>query len=149
MRGLRFGDVAEPLAYLLQRRDVFAVIVERWRSERRFDFSARRQEPELVGGDGRLDRRFLAPVRQQLVERARIHHRAGQPVMSDLSAFLDDEDFERASGRLRELTESNSAGKARRARSYEENVDFQLIALRHRGLVTRQRSGLLKYRGPR
>ena len=45
-------------------------------------------------------------------------------MISDLSALFNDEDFERASGRLRELTEPNCTRKARRPRSYEENVYF-------------------------
>ncbi len=53
------------------------------------------------------------------------------------AALFDHEDLERTTGRLRQLTESNRAGKTCRAGPDEEDVDFESIALRHRGLVAR------------
>src|SRR5579863_1953350 len=51
--------------------------------------------------------------------------------MADLAALLDDENFERATGRLRQLPEPDGAREAGRAGPDEQDVDFERIALRH------------------
>ncbi len=133
-----FRALREPDAHLLQRGDVLSVIVQRRRRKRRFDLAARRQEPEFVTGHRRFDRCTLAPLRQQLVERARIHHRAGDAVIADLGGFFDHEDLECASGLLREPAEPNRARQARRAGADEEDVYFKLVAFGHTATYARR-----------
>jgi hypothetical protein len=86
----------------------------------------------------RFYRRTLAPLRQQLVERARIHHRAGNAVIANLGGFFDHEDLERASGLVRELAEPNRARQARRAGTDEEDVYFELVAFGHTATYARR-----------
>ena len=105
-----FGLLAQPLAHLLQRRDVLAVIVERRRRQRRLDLPAFGKKPQLVARHRRFDRRAREPVGQQFGNRARIHHRAGDAVIADLGRFFDDENLELASGGFRQLAEPDRAG---------------------------------------
>ena len=113
------GLVAEPLGHFLQRRDVLTGVTQRRRHERRLDFSARSQKPQLVAGDRRLDGGTFAPIGQELVERAGIHYRTREPVISNLAALLDDQDLERAPGGLRQLSESNGSRQPRRTGAYD------------------------------
>ena len=58
-------------------------------------------------------------------------------MISDLGGLLDHQNLERASRLLRELTEANRACETRRTRADEKDVDFELIALRHGEVLTR------------
>jgi hypothetical protein len=58
-------------------------------------------------------------------------------VVADLAALLNYQDLERTPGRLRKLTEPNRARKTRRTGTYEEYVNLESIAFRHRWLVKR------------
>ncbi len=65
-------------------------------------------------------------------------------MIADLAALLDHEDLERAARRLRQLSEPDRAGEARRARADEQDVYFEAIAFGHRKLVKRRGSRILR-----
>src|SRR3546814_5797564 len=66
------------------------------------------KEQELLLGHGRVERRTLRlPVGNQLVQRARLQHRAGQDMGADLRALLDDADAEVLSVLGAKLLEAN------------------------------------------
>src|SRR5580700_2669956 len=140
LRAARLGLIAEPNAQLLQGRDVLAVIVQRWRRKRRGDLAAPGEEPQFVAGNRRLHGCAVAPRWKQLVKRARVHHRTRKPVVSNLAAFFNHEDLERATCLPRELTEPNCPGKTGRTGTHKNDVHFESVAFRHRVLLVK-RSG--------
>ena len=89
-------DRTEPAHDLAERDHVVAVILERRRHGRTGETHRPRllgEIPELITGHRRLDRAAaLEPVRHQLGDAARIHHRAGDPVRADLLPLLQDGD---------------------------------------------------------
>jgi len=86
------GLLRHPAHHVAQRDDVAAVVVEVARHQP--DGQAARagfgQRQHLVAGDRLVQRRaqFL-PVREQLVHRARVHHRAGEDVRAGLGTLLE------------------------------------------------------------
>ena len=68
------------------------------------------------------------PVRNQLVERARLQHRAGENVGAHLGALLDDADREIRSVLGAELSQLDRGGKARRSRPDDDHVELHRLA---------------------
>ena len=69
-------------------------------------------------------RAALAPVGQQLSQRARLDHRAGEDMGADLAALLDHAD--RAVGS--ELAQPDRGGQARGAGADNHHVEFHPLA---------------------
>ena len=66
--------------------------------------------------------------------------------MTDLTTLFDHQYLEFATGRFRELPKPNGTREARRTGPNEEHVNLEPIAFRHRQLVKRSASRLLKAR---
>ena len=83
---------------------------------------------ELVGLDLRLQRAVgvLAPIRDQLVERHRIDHRAGQDMRADFGTLLHHDDAEIGI----ELLQPDRGGEARRPGADDHDVEFHGFARR-------------------
>ncbi len=145
----RFGFLAEPLREAVERGDVFAVVVEHRRRERRFDLAARGEEPHLIAAHRRVESGRDVFARKEFEQRLRIDDGAGETVIPDLAALLDHHDREFAAGRLRELAEADRAGQTRRAAADEEDVDLEGIALRHDSRSLRRRAAAAPRRPPR
>ena len=89
-----------------------------------------REDQEAVLGHRRVDRRALRfPIRQQLVQRARVDDRAGKDVRARLRSLLDHADGDFFACARRELLEANRRGEPRRPRSDDDNVEFHGFAL--------------------
>ncbi len=84
------------------------------------------EDDEAVFGNRRVERSALfLPVRDQFVQRARVHHRAGEDVRADLGAFLDQADVDVCV----ELFEPYRRSKASRAAADDEHIEFHGFAL--------------------
>ena len=128
------GLARQPTAQIAEADDVIAVIVHRRRG-RQPQGAVLRQVQKAVAGRRGVERgAALAPVRDQLIERTRLEHRAGQDVGADLGAFLDDTDRELACRGGGELLQADRRGEARGSCPDHDDVVFHLLALcvRHR-----------------
>src|SRR5215475_3350025 len=95
----RLDDGAEPADHLVQADDVFAVIPERRRDDRRSDLEAAGQIRNVFFADLGFERRAeFFVIGQQLRERAYVHNRARNNVRSNLAALLDHGDRDLAEG---------------------------------------------------
>src|SRR5215831_13862 len=95
----RLDDGAEPADHLVQADDVFAVIPERRRDDRRSDLEAAGQIRNVLFADLGFERRAkFFVIGQQLRERADVHNRARNYVRADLAALLDHGDRDLAEG---------------------------------------------------
>jgi hypothetical protein len=89
----RLDQAAQPFLERAEREDVVAVVLERGRKDREADLAARREVIEIVARDVALDgRALLAIVREELAERARVEHAAGDSVGADLGRLFQDRD---------------------------------------------------------
>ena len=117
-----FGLLAEPAAEVAEADDVVALVVHRLRHQhaRHLDARARAaQHIDLVLGDRRVERRAeCLPIREQLVQRRRFEHRAGEDVRSDLGTLLDHADADVA----RELAQPAGSSQAGRAGTHDHDV---------------------------
>ena len=136
----RLGLARQPAAHIAERADIAMMIVHqrRHREARQRDRRARRHPVELVDLDLGLERAVgvLAPVRNQLVERHRIDHRAGQNMRADFGAFLHHDDPEIGI----ELLQPDRGGKARRPGADDHDIEFHGFA--RRKLFSAHESGL-------
>src|SRR5579862_1576079 len=126
---------AEPAAEIGNADDVVAAIVHlRWR--RQAKGAALGQEQETIVHRRRYQRRAaLPPIRQQLIERARLEHRARENMRPDLGAFLDDADRELAARFRGKLLQADGGGKPRRPRTDDHHVVFHPLAF-HRPILS-------------
>ena len=107
----RLGLLRQPAAHVAQADDVVAVVVH-LRRRRQADGSLRGQEQEPVLARRRVERgALLAPVGDQLVEGARLHHRAGEDMGADLRALLEHADRELAAMLDGELPQADRGGQ--------------------------------------
>ena len=113
LRAVLLGDFSQPLGEFLKRRHVLAVVAQRGRGERCLELCPRGEKPKFVASDGRFHRGVRAPIRQQLVERPRIHDGARNPMVADLATLFDHEDLQGSPGCLGQLPEPNRSGEAR------------------------------------
>ncbi len=120
----RLGLGAEPAHHVAERGDVVAVVVQR-RRRRQLDGAVlgKEQEPVIRGRRGER-RAELLPVRQQLVQRARLDHRAGEDMGADLAALFHHAD-RRFGGKL---FEADRGGQAGRAGAHDHHIEFHLLA---------------------
>src|SRR5262249_30426201 len=128
----RFDNRAEPADQLIQTDDVFAVVLERRRDNRRFDLEATGQIRNILFADLGFERRAeLLVIRQQLRERANVHHRARNYVRADLAAFFDYGDGDLAEtlagpfvALVDELAQAQRSGERGGAGAYEKGINL-------------------------
>ena len=126
----RLGPGTQPAGDIAERDDVIAVIVH-LRRRGQFDRPGLGQHHEaVIAGRGGQGRRVLAPIGDQLIECARLQHRAAEDMRADLAALLHDAD--RRIGR--ELLDTDRRGQASRPRPHDQYVEFHRFALGHRFL---------------
>ena len=120
-----FGLPAKPAAGIAEADDVVAFVVH-LPGRGQTDAARGGQVKEAVLlGLGVERRAILPPVRQQLVQRPRLDHRAGEDVRPDLAALLH-----HADGGLRgELFEPDRGREAGRACPYDHHVELHRLAL--------------------
>ncbi len=127
----RLGLLAEPAHEVRQADDVVAFVMEALGQQRRRR-AARAglvQEQELVLGDRLVQRRaqFL-PVRQQFVQRARVHDRARQDVGAGLRALFQHADIDFAAIVLRQLFQADGGRQAGGTAADDDDVVFHGFA---------------------
>jgi hypothetical protein len=124
----RFGLRAEPAAELAEADHIVAVVLEAARQQQggQVHEAMFGEEGEAVAGDGGLQRGALRlPVGEQLGQRARVHHGAGQDMGADFRTLLDQADVD---FRI-DLLETDGGGKSRRAAAHDDDVEFHGFAL--------------------
>mmetsp|Transcript_22712 Transcript_22712/g.64678 ORF Transcript_22712/g.64678 Transcript_22712/m.64678 type:complete len:635 (-) Transcript_22712:55-1959(-) len=114
------GEVAEP-------HDVVAVVVgRRARHDRQREVEAgepRGDVAEPLGRHRRLERRAaLLPVREELLQRARLKHRARERVLARACRLLEQRDAVVKAGLVAELLEADRGGQARRPATHDQQV---------------------------
>ena len=127
----RLGLLAEPLRHLAEADHVVAAVVQAVG-----DQPAGRalglvlgQHQHLVAADALAQRRALRfPVREQLGDRARVHHRAGQDVGSRFAALFEHDDGNLLAVERGELLAADRAGQARRAATDDHDVVVHRLA---------------------
>ena len=124
--------LAEPAAEIAEADDVVAVVLHR-RQQKRVRHRKRaagRQEHELLVGDRRVERcTFRFPIGNELIERARLDHRAGKDVRADFRAFLDHANGDLAPGRRRQLLQPDRGTQARGAGADDDDVERHRFAV--------------------
>src|SRR5690606_5238673 len=91
------------------------------------------QEEKAVLRHRRVERRApLLPVRQQLAERARVHHRARKDVRADLRSLLEHADADRKALFFTELAEPDCSGEAGRTAPDDDDIEFHALAFHAR-----------------
>ncbi len=116
----RLGLLAEPAADIAERGDVVALVVH-GRRRRQADRAVAGEVHETVVGRRRGERgAALAPIRQQLIQRARLDDGAGQDVGADLCTFFDHAD----GGVGGELFQANGGGEAGWAGAHHHHVEL-------------------------
>ena len=135
----RLGLGRQPAADIAEAHDIVAVVVHvrHHRAQHRHLHAAGLGEVQhAVLARRRVERRsLLAPVGDQLVERAGLDHGAGQDVRADLAALLD-----QAHARVRrQLLEPDRRRQPGRAAADHHDVELHGLALRHSSspLITR------------
>ncbi|MNT38604.1 hypothetical protein D3C72_1748070 [compost metagenome] len=123
----RLGLLAQPAHEVRQADDVVAFVVEALGQQRRRRALGARlvQEQELVFGDRLVQRRAqLLPVREQLVEGARIHDGARQDMRAGLGTLFQHAYVDVAAFLLRELLQADGRGQAGGAAADDDHVVF-------------------------
>ena len=130
------GLLAEPAPELRDRRDVVAVVAERRRCRLQRDRAALGHEVDGVLRDRPVRRPVgLVDVGQQLAQRRRLHHRAGQEVRPRRLPLLDerDRDLPEALGECRllleQLRQPDRAGEPGRAAADDHHADLDPLVL--------------------
>ena len=147
-------QAAQPLHQLVHRDNVVAVIAQRRRRDRQFPGVARGQEVSGVVRDGRIERRSLLPIGNQLGQPARVHHRAGKLVRAEFARLFEDVDI--FSGKfglgarfvvLRDQSrEMQRAGQSCRARADDQHIRVESFAFGHRWSLSSRRVALSRSR---
>ncbi len=127
----RLGLLAEPAHQRTQADDVVAVVLEAVGQQelgRRFR-AGLVQEQELVGRHRLVQRRaFLFAIRDQLGQRLRVHHRAGQDVRAGLRALLEHHHRNLAAFERGQLLQPDRGGQAGGAAADHHHVVFHRFA---------------------
>jgi hypothetical protein len=128
----RLGLAREPPAEVAQADDEIAAIPQRARNEEFGNAHAavRAREPlDTLRRHARLDRRTaLAPIGEQLVERARLEDRSRNDVRADGRAFLDDPDRKLAACGARELRQPTRRRETGRAGADDDDIELHAFA---------------------
>jgi hypothetical protein len=130
----RFGLASHPAADVPEARDVVAVVPEAFREHPSGNAACGRsgEEEEPVLGDGLVQRGAARlPVREELRERHRIDHRAGEDVRADLRSLLDHAHGELAARGRRQLLQPDRRGEARGAGAHDHDVVLHRFAIGH------------------
>ena len=89
----------------------------------------RGQELEAVGGDRHLERRALGlPVGDQLGQRARLEHRAGEGVGAELGRLLEHADADLAVALDAQLAQADRGRQAGRPGAHDDDVELHALA---------------------
>ena len=121
----RLGLGTQPAADIAEGDDVVPLIVHLRRRRQLVGLRLRQQHEAIVLGGRRQGGRVVAPVGDQLIQRTRFEHGAGEDVGADLAALLD-----QADRRVRvQLLETDRGGEARRATPHDQHVEFHRLAL--------------------
>src|SRR5579883_1641399 len=97
---------------------------------RYLDLAVLGQYPKAILLDRSLDRRaLLPPVRNQLVDRNRIDHRARQDMRADLRSLLDDADRDFVALLGRKLLQSDRGRQPGRPATDDHDVVFHALAI--------------------
>ena len=135
-----FGLLAEPRGDTRQRHDIVAV-VRHLRGVRHRDGALLGEEHHLVLRRLLVQRRALfLPVGDELVERARLNHRARQDMIPDLGALLQYHNTDLLALGLGELLDFDRSAQTRGAGTDNEHIDLvndALLSLGHRVLLLR------------
>ncbi|MNN25172.1 hypothetical protein D3C81_1386300 [compost metagenome] len=95
------------------------------------------EQVDVVALDRGVQRRTeVLPVGEQLVERARLEHRAGEDVGADFGAFLDHADAELLAGFGGLLLQAAGGGKSGGAGTDDDDVEFHVFAFHSLILLT-------------
>ena len=128
----RLGLLAQPAHDPAHADDVVAGIVH-LRRRRQADRARGGEPEEAVLGHGRGDGRAgVAPVRQQLVERARLQDRARERVRAELRGLVDHADRGLAIARHAELANADRGRQARRPRAHDHHVELHALSFHRR-----------------
>jgi hypothetical protein len=129
--------LGEPAAEIAEADHVVPVVAEK-RRHRQAVALALGEEQHAVLARGRVDGCALRlPVGDQLVQRARLEHRAGQDVRADLGALFDQAHAELPAGRRGELLQADRAREARRPAADDHDVVLHRFALHGRRFLSR------------
>ena len=123
----RLGLLRQPAGHFAQADDVVAFVVEALRQQRvgRAARAGFAEEQEFVTGDLLLQRcAALGPVREQLGQRARIHHRTRQHVRAWFGPLLQHAHRQLAAGFDRALAQADRGGQAGGAGADDHHVEF-------------------------
>ena len=127
------GLLAEPAAEVAETDRMIAVVVRRGRHEERRDLHPIRVVGEIVDlvlGDRIVEwGPELSPIREQLVQGARLDDGARENVRADLGAFLDEAHRELLTGRLGDLHQSACRRQSGRASADDDDVEFHGLSL--------------------
>mmetsp|Transcript_81447 Transcript_81447/g.226443 ORF Transcript_81447/g.226443 Transcript_81447/m.226443 type:complete len:490 (-) Transcript_81447:241-1710(-) len=121
------GLLGHPLDHVGQADHIAAVVVEvaRHQPVGRAGAAGLAEEEHVVAGHGLVQRRAeLLPVREQLGDGARVHHRAGQDVGAGLRALFEHDD----AGVGIQLLEPDGRGEAGRAATDDDHVVLHGLA---------------------
>jgi hypothetical protein len=136
-----FRLLGHPRDEIAERQHPVAVILEHRRHDRQPHLGPVGEQVHVVGGDRGADgAAALAPVRQQLGHRARIHDGARDPVRADACRLLEHRDRDLAQLFARralrdggivigdEVREMDRTREPRGARAHELHVEFEELA---------------------
>ena len=138
----RLRLLGEPAAEVAEADDVVAGVVHLGRRGKPYRPAPGQEEEPILPRGGMERRPALLPVREQLVERARLQHRAGEDVGADLGSLFDDADREVRAVLGAELPQPDRGGEPRRPRPDDDHVELHRLAFHvHLPLAGRGRRG--------
>jgi hypothetical protein len=123
-----FGLLAEPARDEAEADDEIALVVEivRHQPVGEASVTVRREHQKIVAGDGLAERGALfLPVGNKLVQRTRIHHRAGEDVRADFGPLFDQADVDFGV----DLLEADRGGKSGGATADDNDIELHGLAL--------------------
>ena len=128
----RFRLRAQPRRHAPQTDDIVSFVMH-LRRRRQADFFLRGEKTKLVFDDFRLNRRvFLSPIGNELVQRARLQHRAGENVRADFRAFFYQADIDFALLLRGDLFQPQSRRQPRRPAADNQHIKLQNFAFAHK-----------------
>ena len=129
----RLRLLAEPFHHVPEAHDVVAGIVH-LRRRRQGERTLRCQVDEPVPADRGVQGRSLRPpVRQQLVQCARLQHGAGQGMRAQLGCLVEHADAHLAIVLRGELAQSDGGGQPRRAGTDDDHVELHALPFHRSG----------------
>lgn len=131
-----FGLLGQPAAEVAQGDDIVALVVHGLGHEEVGHLGSALgalQDVDVVAGHRGIERRaeFL-PVGEQLVQRARLEHRAGEDVGAHFGTLLDHADADLLTGFGGLLLQSACGGQTGGAGADDDDVEFHVFAFHYR-----------------